>query len=110
MRLVVLRVLEEDLVHVGGRVLVQLVRRAEDDESDFTVAQDAEFVGLLHHAELALVERHLPVALVGYARYLNLFSTHLVATSNTASGSTSTDPKDPSFPGLKERKKQCHLL
>ena len=79
MRLVVLRVLEEDLVHVGRRVLVQLVRRAEDDESDFTVAKDAEFIGLLHHAELALVERDLSVPLVGDAGNLNLFSTHLVA-------------------------------
>ena len=59
MGLVVLGVLEEDLVHVGGRVLVQLVGGAEDDEGDLAVAQDAQLVGLFHHAELALVERHL---------------------------------------------------
>ena len=57
--LVVLGVLEQDLVHVCGRVLVKLVRRAEDDESDLAVAEDAELVGLLHDAKLALVEGHL---------------------------------------------------
>ena len=79
--LVVLRVFEEDFVHVGRRVLVQLVGRAEDDEGDFTVTQDAEFVGLLHHAELALVERDLSVPLVSDAGDLNLFPTHLPAAS-----------------------------
>ena len=59
MRLVVLRVLEQDFVHVGGRILVELVGRAEDDEGDLAVAQDAQLVRLLHHSELAFVERHL---------------------------------------------------
>ena len=59
MRFIVLGVFEKDLVHVCGGVLVQLVRRREDDERDLTVAQYAQLVGLLHHAELALVERDL---------------------------------------------------
>ncbi len=58
-RLVVLGVLEQHLVHVCGGVLVQLVGRAEDDEGDLAVAQHAQLVRLLHHTELALVERHL---------------------------------------------------
>ncbi len=62
MRLVVLCVLEEDLVHVGGGVLVQLVGGAEDDEGDLAVAQHAQLVRLLHHAELALVERNLTIS------------------------------------------------
>ena len=61
MRLVVLGVLEEDLVHVGGGVLVQLVGGAEDDEGDLAVAQHRQLVRLLHHAELALVERDLDI-------------------------------------------------
>ena len=54
--LVVLRVLEEDLVHVGAGVLVQLVARAEDDERDLAVAQHRQLVSLLHHAKLPFVE------------------------------------------------------
>ncbi len=61
MGLVVLGVLEEDLVHVGGGVLVQLVGGAEDDEGDLAVAQHRQLVRLLHHAELALVERDLDI-------------------------------------------------
>lgn len=48
-----------NLVHVGASVLVEFVVGAEDDESDLAVAEHAQLVRLLHHAELALVERHL---------------------------------------------------
>lgn len=58
-RLVVLGVLEQDLVHVGAGVLEQLVGVVEDDEGDLAVAQDAQLVRLLHQAELSLGERHL---------------------------------------------------
>jgi len=58
-RLVILGVFEQHFVHIRGRVLVQLVGRAEDDEGDLAVAQDAQLVGLLHHSELALVKRDL---------------------------------------------------
>ena len=57
--LVVLGVLEQYFVHVGGGVLVQLVRAAEYDESDLAIAQYRQLVRLLHHAKLALVERDL---------------------------------------------------
>jgi hypothetical protein len=61
------KVLKEIMTAVPGRFsrlfvvrhLVQLVGRAEDDERDLAVAQHAQLVGLLHHTELALVERHL---------------------------------------------------
>ena len=84
MGFVVLGVLEEDFVHVGGGVLVEFVAAAEDDEGDLAVAQHRQLVGLLHHPEFALVERHLitwlttewvhqigPLAQLTVARQLN---------------------------------------
>lgn len=56
---VVLGVLEENLVHVGARILVQLVARTEDNQRDLAVAQHRQFVRLLHHAEFPLVKGHL---------------------------------------------------
>ena len=58
-RLVVLRVLKQHLVHVGAGVLVQLVARAEDDQRDLTVTQHGQLVGFLHHAEFSFVKSHL---------------------------------------------------
>ena len=96
MGLVVLRVLEEDLVHVSAGVLVQLVAGAEDDQGDLAVTQHGQLVSFLHHSEFSLVKRHLKtqngkvwreplfpfnanlsVSLVCYARYLYLLSAHL---------------------------------
>ena len=59
MRLVVLGVLEQDLVHVGWCILVEFIRAAEDDKGDLTVTQHRKLVRFLHDAEFALVERHL---------------------------------------------------
>lgn len=73
MRFIVLGVLEQDLVHVGRGVLEQFIGRIEDDERDFTIAQDAQFVRFLHQAELALRERHLPITFVVDFRDLNFF-------------------------------------
>lgn len=56
---VVLGVLEENLVHVGARILVQLVARTEDNQRDLAVAQHRQFIRLLHHAEFPLVKGHL---------------------------------------------------
>jgi len=47
------------VVHVRAGVLEQLVGATEHNESDLTVAQDAQFVRLLHQPELTLRERHL---------------------------------------------------
>ena len=58
-RLVVLGVLEQHLVHVGAGVLEQLVGAVEDDQGDLAVAQHAQLVGFLHQAKLTLGERHL---------------------------------------------------
>lgn len=58
-RLIVLGVLEQDAIHVGTGILVELVARREDDQGDLAVAEHGQLVGLLHHAELALVEGHL---------------------------------------------------
>lgn len=59
MRLVVLRVLEQHLVHVRAGVLEQLVGVVEDDERDLAVAEHAQFIRLLHQPELPLGECHL---------------------------------------------------
>ena len=58
-RVVVLGVLEKYFVHVGTGVLEQFVGAAEHDERDLAVAEDAQFVCLLHESKLALGERHL---------------------------------------------------
>lgn len=58
-RLVVLGVLEQHLVHVSRRVLVEPVGTAEDDQRNLAVAQHRQFVGFLHDAKFALIERHL---------------------------------------------------
>lgn len=59
MGFVVLGVLEENLVHVGARILVQLVARTEDNQRDLAVAQHRQLVRFLHHAEFPLVKGHL---------------------------------------------------
>lgn len=56
---VVLGVLEKNLVHVGARILIQLVTRTEDNQSDLAVAQYRQLVRLLHYPELPFVEGHL---------------------------------------------------
>lgn len=60
-RLVVLRVLEQHLVHVGAGVLEQLVGVVKDDERNLAVAEHTQLVCLLHQPELPLGECHLQV-------------------------------------------------
>ena len=74
-RLVVLCVFEQDLVHVGAGVLEQLVGVVEDDEGDLTVAQHAQLVRLLHQAKLPLGERHLGVRHTTFIHNTNTFLT-----------------------------------
>ena len=62
--LVVLSVFEQDLVDVSARVLEQLVVVVENDERDFTVAQDGQLHGLLHQTILALGEGDLAVSIL----------------------------------------------
>lgn len=61
---VVLGVLEENLVHVGARILVQLVARTEDNQRNLAVTQHRQFIRLLHHAEFSLVKSHLTIPFV----------------------------------------------
>lgn len=58
-RLIILRVLEKDLVHVGAGVLKQLVGAVENDEGDFTVTEHTEFIGFLHESKLSLCKSDL---------------------------------------------------
>jgi len=76
MRLVVLGVLEEDLIHVCASVLVKFVAAAEDYESDLTVTENTQLVGFLHHPKLPFVESDLSVPLVRDAGYLDFLATH----------------------------------
>lgn len=59
MRFVVLGVFQQHVVHVGAGILEQLVGAVEDDESDLTVAEDAQLVRLLHQTKLPLGEGYL---------------------------------------------------
>ena len=58
-RLAVLCVLEQDLVHVSAGVLEQTVGAVEDDEGDLTVTQYSQLLRFLHQAKLTLGECHL---------------------------------------------------
>lgn len=73
---VILCVLQQNFVHIGTSVLIELVAAAEDYERDFAVAQYGQFVSFLHHAELAFVEGDLPIPLVCNPRYLDFLATH----------------------------------
>lgn len=57
--LIVLRIFEEHLVHVCARILEQLVRVVENDQSNLAVAKDTQLIGFLHQAKLPFGERHL---------------------------------------------------
>ena len=59
MGLVVLRVLEQHLVHVRAGVLEQLVGAVENDQRNLTVTQHAQLVCLLHQPKFPLCKRHL---------------------------------------------------
>lgn len=58
-RLTVLSVFEEHLVHVSAGVLEETIGAVEDDESNFTVTQHTQLIGLFHQTKLTLGERHL---------------------------------------------------
>lgn len=58
-RLIVLCVFKQDLVHVSAGILEQLVGVVEDDQSDLAVTQHTQLVGFLHQTKLSLCECHL---------------------------------------------------
>lgn len=69
-------VFQENLVHVGARVLEQLVVGVEDDDGDLAVAEDAQLVSFLHQTELPLGECHLAIPLVRNSLNGYFLSTH----------------------------------
>jgi hypothetical protein len=62
---IVFSVLEEYFVHICASILVQLVGAAEDDKCNFTVTKNTQFISLLHHAKLPLVECYLHIQTIG---------------------------------------------
>lgn len=56
---IILCVFQQNFVHVCAGVLEKLVRAVENDESDLTVAEYAQLIGLLHQAKLPLCESNL---------------------------------------------------
>lgn len=54
----------DNLIDVGGRVLVQLLIMAEDDDSNVDGTEDGELMGLLEQAAFALEECDGSVAIV----------------------------------------------
>jgi len=74
--LVVLCILEQDLVHVCGSVLEQLVMGVEDDDGDLAVAKYGQFVSLFHQPKLPLCECNLSISFIRDPGDLYLFSPH----------------------------------
>lgn len=60
-RVAILCVLKEYFVHVCTGVLEELVSAAEHDQGNFTIAEDAQLVGLLHQTEFAFREGDLRI-------------------------------------------------
>lgn len=58
-RFVVLRVLEQNAVHIGRGVLKEFVIAVEYDNHNLALAQHTQLVRFLHQTEFALCERHL---------------------------------------------------
>lgn len=76
MRLVILRVLEQNFVHISRRVLEEFAPGVEDDERDLAVAQHRQLVRLLHQPELPFRERHLTIPFVLNPRDLDFLPSH----------------------------------
>ena len=69
-------ILEEHFVHVCGCILEELVMRIEDNDRDFTVAQNAQLVGFFHQTKLSLGESDLTIPLVCNSGNRDLLTTH----------------------------------
>lgn len=74
--LVVLGIFKKNLVHVGTGILVQLITTAKYNKGDFAVAQNGQFVRLLHYTKFSLVEGYLSIPFVCDSGYLYFFTTH----------------------------------
>ena len=69
-------ILEENFVHVCGCILEELVMRIEDNDRDFTVAQNAQLVGFFHQTKLSLCESDLTIPLVCNSGNRDFLTTH----------------------------------
>ena len=58
-------------------ILVEAATAREDDESNLSVAEHGQFIGLFEQAIAALAEGHLPVGCVLYPLDFDLSPTHL---------------------------------
>lgn len=75
MRLIVFSVFEKYFVHICRGVLVQFVGRTKDNQSDFAIAKNAQFVSFFHDAKLAFIEgnlRETSVSFRFFAKYEGL--------------------------------------
>lgn len=75
-RFIILGVLEQNLVHVCGRVLEQFVARVKDDQRDLTVTQHRQLIRFFHQTELAFCECDLSVPFVCDPGDLDLLAPH----------------------------------
>lgn len=95
MRLAVLSVFEEHFVHVSAGILEETIGAVEDDESNFTVTQHTQLIGLFHQAKLSLGECHLKKSQTGGHRAFRFYEglAHIILLlrriSNSSQGSTS---------------------
>ena len=52
--------------------------RIENDDGNFAIAQNAQFISLLHQPELSFGERHLTISLIGNPLDGNFFASHFL--------------------------------
>lgn len=71
-----MRILEEDLIDISTREFKQLARTIEDDDGDVGRAEDAQLVGFLEEAVLALEKGDGTVAIVRDGCDRDLASAH----------------------------------
>lgn len=57
--LIILRVLEQNFIHVSTSVLEQFIGTVENNQGNLAVAQYTQLISFLHQAKLSLCKRHL---------------------------------------------------
>ena len=71
-------VLQKYFIHIRRSILEQFVMRIENDDGNFAIAQNAQFISLLHQPELSFGERHLTISLIGNPLDGNFFASHFL--------------------------------
>lgn len=82
MRLGVLSVLQQYLIHVSACILMELVVGVEDNKSYLAFTKDTQLISFLHQPKLPLRECYLAIALIIDALNVDLLSTHNVSFSS----------------------------